>query len=77
MVVIQTKASRLGMSVLGQALFSAEILRAAGPREIRTIALCTADDELLRPLAQCHGIEVVVDKGDGPRWMTSPATDGR
>lgn len=70
LVVIQTKASRLGMNVLGQALFSAEILRAARPREVRTIALCTADDEILRPLAQRYGIEVVVDNGSGPRWMT-------
>ncbi|RKQ90392.1 hypothetical protein C8N24_0194 [Solirubrobacter pauli] len=73
-VVIQTKASRLGMNVLGQALFSAELLRPAGPRRIRTIALCTADDQVLRPLAERYGIEVVVDNGTGPRWLTDPAT---
>ena len=73
-VVIQTKASRLGMNVLGQALFSAELLRQAGARGVRTIALCTADDEVLRPLAMRYGIEVVVDDGDGPRWMT-PLSD--
>lgn len=75
MVVIQTKASRLGMNVLGQALFSAEILRASGARELRTIALCTGDDEILRPLAQRYGIEVVVDDGAGPRWMTGREND--
>ena len=77
LVVIQTKASRLGMNVLGQALFSADILRAARPREIRTIALCTADDEVLRPLAERYGIEVVVDSGSGPRWMSARGNDGR
>jgi hypothetical protein len=71
-VVIQAKASRLGMNVLGQALFSRELLRAAGPRRIRTIALCTGDDEVLRPLAEEYGIEIVVDDGDGPRWLTDP-----
>src|SRR5690349_19684039 len=70
-VVIQTKANRLGMNVLGQALFSAELVRSARPRLIRTIALCTADDEVLRPLAVRHGIEVVVDNGNGPTWVTS------
>jgi hypothetical protein len=73
-VVIQTKASRLGMNVLGQALFSAELLRPAGPRRIRTIALCTGDDEVLRPLAERYGIEVVVDDGNGPRWLTDAET---
>lgn len=57
------------MNVLGQALFSAELLRAAGPRRIRTIALCTGDDDLLRPLAERYGIEVVLDEGSGPRWL--------
>ena len=73
-VVIQTKASRLGMNVLGQALFSAELLRPAGPRRIRTIALCTGDDKVLRPLAERYGIEVVVDDGAGPRWLTHHET---
>jgi hypothetical protein len=77
LVVIQTKASRLGMNVLGQALFSAVILRAARPREIRTIALCTADDEVLRPLAERYGIEVVVDNGEGPRCLSARGNDGR
>jgi hypothetical protein len=69
-IAIQTKASRFGMNVLGQALFSEELLRAARPRRIRTIALCTGDDDELRPLAERYGIEVVVDDGSGPRWLT-------
>jgi len=76
-VVIQTKASRLGMNVLGQALFSADLLRGAGSQGVRTIALCTADDLVLRPLAMRYGIEVVVDNGDGPRWMTTTSSGRR
>ncbi len=63
------------MNVLGQALFSAAILRHAGLKEVRTIALCTADDEVLRPLAMDYGVEVVVDDGNGPRWMTTGTGD--
>jgi hypothetical protein len=74
-VVIQAKASRLGMNVLGQALFSRELMSDAGARRVRTVALCTADDEVLRPLAEQHGIEVVIDAGDGPRWVAA-ASDG-
>src|SRR4051794_28180123 len=69
--VIQTKANRLGMSVLGQALFSAELMKGTGARRVRTIALCTADDEVLRPLAARYGIEIVVDAGEGPHWLTA------
>src|SRR4051812_6289410 len=76
-VVIQTKANRLGMNLLGQALFSADLVRSAGPRRVRTIALCTADDEVLRPLAVRYGIEVVVDDGGGPSWVTADAAHDR
>src|SRR3954465_5981803 len=74
-VAIQTKANRLGMNLLGQALFSAELLRSAGAERVRTIALCTADDEVLRPLAVQYGIEVVVDAGEGPHWLTPAGRD--
>jgi hypothetical protein len=44
-VIVQTKDSRLGMYLLGQALFSREAIKVvASPRSIRTIALCTRDD---------------------------------
>lgn len=65
------------MNVLGQALFSAEILRASRLSDIRTVALCTAGDEILRPLAQRYGIEVVVDNGTGPRWITGGDDESR
>ena len=59
-LVIQAKDARLGMYRLGQALFSRELLQAFKPSSIRTVALCTMDDAVLRPLAEAHGIEVVV-----------------
>ena len=59
-VVIQAKASRLGMYLLGQALFSLELLKLHNPKSIRTVAICTAGDSVLESLAHKYGIEVVV-----------------
>ena len=59
-VVIQTKANRLGMYLLGQALFSRHLMERLGPKSVRTVAVCTKDDAVLRPLATQYGIEVVV-----------------
>lgn len=59
-VVVQVKASRLGMYVMGQALFSAELLRKRFPTaHIRSVILCTEDDTELRALLVPYGIEVV------------------
>jgi hypothetical protein len=61
-VIVQTKASRLGMYLLGQALFSRELIKDRfAPRSIRTVALCAIDDAILRPIAERFGVEVVVD----------------
>ena len=60
-IVIQVKAGRLGMYLMGQALFSRELMRPFMPRSTRTVALCGKDDSVLRPLAEMYGIEVVVD----------------
>ncbi len=60
-IVIQVKATRLGMYLMGQALFSRELMRAFFPRSIRTVALCAKDDSVLRPLAEMYGVEVVID----------------
>lgn len=59
-IVVQAKASRLGMYLLGQALFSLELLKLKNPKSIRTVAICTAGDSVLEPLAKKYGIEVVV-----------------
>ena len=59
LIVVQTKNKRLGMSVLGQALISRELMRAFSPRTIMSVALCKWDDAALRPVAEKFGIEVV------------------
>jgi hypothetical protein len=62
LIVVQTKASRLGMYLMGQAFFSRELIKAcAAPRSVRTVALCSADDAVLRPIAERFGIEIVID----------------
>lgn len=60
-IVIQTKASRLGMYLMGQALFSAELMKRFNPRSIKSVALCNQDDEVLRPLLEQHlNMQVVI-----------------
>lgn len=60
-VVVQVKARRLGMALMGQTLFSAMLMRRWTTGSIRAVALCTADDAELRPLMeQFPGLEVVV-----------------
>ena len=60
-VVVQTKAGRLGMHLLGQALFSAQLVQCFHPRSVLSVALCSKDDAVLRPLFEQHpGMKVVV-----------------
>ena len=62
LIVVQAKANRLGMSLMGQALFSGELIKNHfTPRTIRNVALCAFDDTVLRPLAERYGIDIVVD----------------
>jgi hypothetical protein len=50
-IVVQTKASRLGMYLMCQALSSAELIRSRfQPASVRAVIVCTADDLVLRPL---------------------------
>lgn len=70
LIVVNTSAGRLGMYLLGDVLFSREVIKERfALRSVRTVALCTGDDAVLRPLAERFGIEVVVDD------QTSPAED--
>jgi hypothetical protein len=57
-VLLQTKASRLGMSVMGQTLFSRELALALGAKSVRAIAVVKRTDAVLEPLAKKYGIEV-------------------
>lgn len=60
-VVIQSKNKRLGMYLMGQALFSRELLLKKGARSVHSVAVCRKDDKVLRPLLLAHpGIEVVI-----------------
>ena len=62
-IAVQAKARRLGMPVMGQCLFSRDLLMAMNPATIRSIALCTQDESTLRPLLEAHGgCEVVIYK---------------
>jgi hypothetical protein len=51
-VIVQTKNSRLGMYLMGQTLFSIELIRPFSPKSIESVALCSADDTILRPLLE-------------------------
>ena len=67
-IAVQTKDARLGMYLLGQALFTRALLkRYCGARSVRTVALCTRDDAALNPIAAEMGIEVVVMDPNDPR----------
>jgi hypothetical protein len=60
-VVVQAKAKRLGMYLMGQALFSAELMKKFNPHSVESIALVGEDDAVLRPLFEKHdGMRVVV-----------------
>lgn len=66
-VIVQTKARRLGITLLGQALISRDlVVLYCKPKSTRTVALCTIDDEVLRPIAEGYGVEVVVDRQAAP-----------
>ena len=60
-IVVQAKAGRLGMYLMGQAFFSAQLMRKFKPRSITSVALVTKDDSELRKLFERHrGMKVVV-----------------
>jgi hypothetical protein len=61
-IVIQAKAKRLGMYLMGQAFYSAELMRKFNPRKIRSVALCMKDDSELREIFLRHPeMEIVID----------------
>ena len=65
LICIQTKASRLGMSLMGQALFSKKLLeKYVRPKSVRSVALCVRTDQVLEPLLAEFGVEVVVLEGE-------------
>jgi hypothetical protein len=60
-IVIQTKAARLGMYLMGQAFFSARLMERFRPRSIVSVALVRESDSVLEPLFQEYpNMKVVV-----------------
>lgn len=64
LVIVQTKPSRLGMGLMGQALFSMEIMKRFNPRSMRTVAICGRTDDELASICDKYGIEIVVIPDD-------------
>ena len=60
-ILVQAKCSRLGMYLMGQAVFSIELMCKLKPASMRSVILCTEDDSVLRPfLSRYPKIEVVI-----------------
>jgi len=53
-IVVQTRAGRLNMYLMGQALFSAELMKKFKPASILSVALCLKDDSVLRPIFESY-----------------------
>jgi hypothetical protein len=51
-IVVKVKASPLTMSLMGQTLFSIDLVARFEPDSISAVALCTDDDAVLRPLLE-------------------------
>ncbi len=60
-IVVQTKAERLGMNLLGQAFFSKFLMKEFNPKTIRSVAICIRCDDVMKDLAEKKGIEVWQD----------------
>jgi len=59
-IAVQTKSSRLGMYLMGQAFFSREILKRFKPKSIKTVAICGKGDTEMEALCKKANIEVVI-----------------
>ena len=59
-IVVQTKANRLGMYLIGQAIISARLMRRFNPNSIKSVAICTKGDSVLEAFLPDYGVELVV-----------------
>ncbi|CAN5219106.1 hypothetical protein BH10ACI1_BH10ACI1_05770 [soil metagenome] len=60
-IIIQAKATRLGMYLMGQTLFSAELMKKFNPKTILSVALVLQDDSILRPILEDYpNMKVVI-----------------
>jgi hypothetical protein len=67
-IVVQTKIGRMGMYLMGQALFSARLALAAGAVRVHSVLLCHETDAALLPLLKPFPeVEVWVSDRANPR----------
>ena len=59
-IVIQTKSSRIGMNLLGQAYFSRLLIQMHNPKSVKSVAICSRNDAIMERLAKKHNVEIVV-----------------
>ena len=59
-IAVQTKATRLGMYLMGQAFFTREILKRYKPKSIKAVAICGKSDIEMEALCIKENIEIVV-----------------
>lgn len=53
------------MYLMGQCVFSLELVKRLNPLSVRSVALCTGDDAVMRPMLEAiEGCEVVVFSGN-------------
>ena len=52
--VVQVKKGRLGMSLMGQALFSIDLMLPFQPASVQSVALCERTDAVLQRLFERH-----------------------
>ncbi len=81
-IVVQAKARRLGMYLMGQVVFSARLLERLGARSVLSVALVRYDDSVMRELLEAiPDMKVVicppeVFTANNPLHQTGHATDG-
>ena len=61
------KTKRIGMYLLGDAIFGRDLLEEFGAKTVRSIAVCRKGDAILEPLAERYGIEIEIT-GDRARY---------
>lgn len=62
-IVIQTKSNRLGMTLMGQAFFSRELIKRLKPKSIKTVAIAGKGDEEMEVLCKKFKIEIgIIDE---------------
>jgi hypothetical protein len=60
-IVVQAKALRLGMYLMGQVLFSARLIERFQPRSVLSVALVRYDDSVMRELLEAYpGMKVEI-----------------